>query len=238
MKSFLKAVAVLLVVVLVAFGIFWFTDTRYSLAAKSYLKISSSEAASVEFDASAGRLMGVSGTMQVDNKGDKSITDVTLSTSLFALAVSIYTEGEDAWVKTSFAQDWIKAEKGESTGGIEVPAEKLKEIKITDVLKVLSQFDRTESGDDIILSTTDAFTTDQLKEALSTVIPNQYFATESWNIKSYEMKMVFSKSTKLLKTVGLTTVQEMMGMDIELKALAALKGLGADVVVTRPPDLP
>lgn len=238
MKNFLRAIAVLLVVVLVAFGIFWFTDTRYSLAAKSYLKISSADAASVEFDASGGRLMGVSGTMQVDNKSDKSMTDVTLSTSLFALEVSIYTEGEDAWVKTSFSQDWIKAEKGETTGGIENPAEKLKEIKVTDVLKVLSQFDRTESGDDIILSTTDAFTADQLKEALSTVIPNQYFATESWNIKSYEMKMVFSKSTKLIKSVGLTTVQEMMGMDIELKASAALKGLGADVVVTRPSDLP
>jgi hypothetical protein len=238
MKNFLRAIAVLLVVVLVAFGIFWFTDSRYSLAAKSYLKISSADAASVEFDASGGRLMGVSGTMQVDNKGDKSMTDVTLSTSLFALAVSIYTEGEDAWVKTSFSQDWIKAEKGESTGGIEIPAEKLKEIKVMDVLKVLSQFDRTESGDDIILSTTDAFTTDQLKEALATVIPNEYFATESWNIKSYEMKMVFSKSTKLIKSVGLTTVQEMMGMDIELKASAALKGLGADVVVTRPSDLP
>lgn len=238
MKNFLRAIAVLLVVVLVAFGIFWFTDTRYSLAAKSYLKISSADAASVEFDASGGRLMGVSGTMQVDNKSDKSMTDVTLSTSLFALEVSIYTEGEDAWAKTSFSQDWIKAEKGETTGGIENPAEKLKEIKVMDVLKVLSQFDRTESGDDIILSTTDAFTTDQLKEALSTVIPNQYFATESWNIKSYEMKMVFSKSTKLIKSVGLTTVQEMMGMDIELKASAALKGLGADVVVTRPSDLP
>jgi len=50
--------------------------------------------------------------------------------------------------------------------------------------------------------------------------------------------MVFSKSTKLIKSVGLTTVQEMMGMDIELKASAALKGLGADVVVTRPSDLP
>lgn len=238
MKNFLRAIAVLLVVVLVAFGIFWFTDTRYSLAAKSYLKINSADAASVEFDASGGRLMGVSGTMQVDNKGDKSMTDVTLSTSLFALAVSIYTEGEDAWVKTSFSQDWIKAEKGESTGGIEIPAEKLKEIKVTDILKVLSQFDRTESGDDIILSTTDAFTTDQLKEALSTIIPNQYFATESWNIKSYEMRIVFSKGTKLIKSVGLTTVQEMMGMDIELKASAALKALGADVVVTRPSDLP
>lgn len=238
MKSFLRAVALLLVVLLVAFGIFWFTDTRYSLAAKSYLKISSAEAASVEFDASGGRLMGVSGTMLLDNKGGKSLTDVTLSTSLFALGVSIYTEAEDSWVKTSFAPDWIKAEKGDSAGGFEIPAEKLKEIKVIDVLKVLSQFDRTESGDEIILSTTDAFTAEQLKEALAIVIPNQYFATESWNIKSYEMKVIFSKSTNLLKTVSLTTVQEMMGVDIEMKASATLKGLGADVVVTRPKDLP
>lgn len=243
MKKFLKVLLGLILVLVIAGGVLYVTDNRYSLTLKSYYALKSAEAIDLDFTGnlgSGGMTFGVSGNSRILLPTEQSLTNVGLDVGFIPVNVDIYTEKEDIYYKLNlFNQGWQKGipTVQEEEFNPEVYGEALKDVSIIDMLGLASTFDRVEEGNLMTFHTDDAFTLEQVETFLVESLSMDRTTIEEWNLTGYDLRVAFNKETDLLDSAVLDLQQQVKTVDFETGFSVTIKGLDTFSTIDVPEDL-
>lgn len=243
MKTFLKVLMGLILILAVALGFLYVTDNRYSLTLKSYYALKSAEALDLDFKGklgSGGMTFGVSGNSRILLATEQSLTNVGLDVGFIPVNVDIYTEKGEIYYKLNlFNQGWQKGipTVQEEEFNPEVYGEALKDVSIIDMLALASTFDKGEEGNLMTFHTDDAFTLEQVENFLVESLSMDRTTIEEWNLTGYDLRVAFNKDTDLLDSVVLDLQQQVETVDFETGFSVMIKGLDTFSAIDVPNDL-
>lgn len=243
MKKFLKVLLGLILILVIAGGVLYVTDNRYSLTLKSYIALKSAEAVDLDFKGklgSGGMTFGVSGNSRILIATEQSLTNVGLDVGFIPVNVDIYTEKKDIYYKLNlFNQGWQKGVPTvqEEEFNPEVYGKALEDVSIIDMLGLASTFDKGEEGNLMTFHTDDAFTLEQVETFLVDSLSLDRATVEEWNLTGYDLRVAFNKDTDLLDSVVLDLQQQVKTVDFETGFSVTIKGLDTFSTIDVPADL-
>ncbi len=200
-KRILQFAGVILLLLVAALLVIYFTDNRYSLAVKSYSALRSASSMDLSFESDMGvgeGSLGISGDTRLTILPRVSYTEVSVNMPALGnqKIVDIYTEGEKVYHKYNLA--FLPWQEGmpvlqEDAFNPAVFGEMNTEMSMIDLLKFVYILDKGKDEEVVEYYTTDFFTIDEMKSMLISLLNLDPDLVRSWDIKAYEIRMAFNK---------------------------------------------
>lgn len=219
-KRILQFVGGILFILIAALLVIYFTDNRYSLAVKSYSALRNASSMDLSFESNMGMgegSLGISGDTRLTMEPRVSYTEVSLN--LAALGnqkiVDIYTEGEKVYHKYNLS--FLPWQEGmpvlqEDAFNPAVFGEMNTEVSIIDLLKFVYILDKGRDEEIVEYYTTDFFTIEEMKTMLISVLNLDPDLVRRWDIKSYEIRIAFSKERDELEFLSVMFDHDVSGV--------------------------
>ncbi|MGB4587882.1 MAG: hypothetical protein WBI17_01445 [Clostridiaceae bacterium] len=234
----------LIIFILIAFGIFYFSDNRYSLTYRSYNRMESAKSFEFEFTSGigiGGLNMALNGNIKILPSTAQTLSYVALNTGFVPVDMDVYTEKNDIYYKVNFfGMGWAKgipAVKGEEGYNPIAYGEALKGVNLLDAIKFISVFDRSEKDNLIILHTDDAFTLEEVKAFLKKAFQFSESTIDQWDLTGYDLSIAINKDTSLFDSVTLVLKQNILATESLLNVSVKLVGLNNFTSIEVPSDL-
>lgn len=244
-----KAIIVLLsviVLLLIALTIFFYTDHRYSYAIKTYRSLSQVESMEVAYKSRIGlgeNLMGIHGTAAMTFNPKASYIEVATDLPFLGSQkiMDIYTEGPEVYHK--FNLSFLPWQKGipllsEDAFNPSNLTEMSPKAELLPVLKFMASLKKEEDETTLTYYTTDFFTNEEFKEFLVGTLKLEGMNTEDWNITAYKIAAYFDKKEKLMKEVSLAFTNEVQGIQVENEFSLEILSVNSLEKITAPEGLP
>lgn len=234
----------LIIVLLIAFGIFYFTDNRYSLTYKSYSRMESAKSFEFEFTSGigiGGLNMKVNGNIKILPSTNQTLSYVALDRGFIPVDMDVYTEKKEIYYKINvLGMGWVKGVpslRGEEGYNPVAFGEALKGVNLLDAIKVINSFDRSEKDNLITFHTDDAFTLNEVKAFLKKTFQFSDSTIEGWDLKGYDLSVSMKKDTALFDSATLVLKQNILSTESIVSITVKLVGLNNFTSIEVPSDL-
>lgn len=234
----------LIIFLIIAFGIFYFSDNRYSLTYKSYSRLESAKSFEFEFTSGmgiGGLNMALNGNVKILPDTAQTLSYVALNTGFVPVDMDVYTEKEEIYYKINFfGMGWVKGVpslKGEEGYNPVAYGEALKGVSLLDAIKLISAFDRSEKDNLITFHTDDAFTLEEVKSFLKKTFRFSESTIEEWDLTGYDLSVTINKDTALFDSATLVLKQNILTAKSEFSISVKLVGLNNFTSIEVPSDL-
>jgi len=240
----IKIMLGLIILLLMAFGIFYFSDNRYSLTYKSYSRMESAKSFEFEFASGIGigKLnMALNGNIKILPSTNQTLSYVALNTGFIPVDMDVYTEKKDIYYKINlFGMGWVKGVpslKGEEGYNPVAYGEALKGVDLMDAIKLISAFDQSEKDNLIVFHTDDAFTLEEVKAFLKKTFQFSDSTIKEWDLTGYDLSISINKDTALFDSATLVLKQNILATESLLSISVKLVGLNNFTRIEVPSDL-
>lgn len=234
----------LIIFLLIAFGIFYFSDNRYSLTYKSYTRMESAKSYEFEFTSGigiGGLNMAMNGNIKILPSTSQTLSYVALNTGFVPVDMDVYTEKKEIYYKINFfGMGWVKGVpslKGEEGYNPVAYGDALKGVNLLDAIKVISAFDRSEKDNLITFHTDDAFTLEEVKAFLKKTLRFSDSTIEGWDLTGYDLSISMNKDTALFDSATLVLKQNILATESTFSITVKLVGLNNFTSIEVPSDL-
>lgn len=234
----------LIIFLLIAFGIFYFSDNRYSLTYKSYSRLESAKSFEFEFTSGigiGGLNMAMNGNIKILPSTSQTLSYVALNTGFVPVDMDVYTEKNEIYYKINFfGMGWIKGVpslKEEESYNPVAYGEALKGVNLLDAIKLISAFDRSEQDNLIIFHTDDAFTLEEVKGFLKKAFQFSDSTIAGWDLTGYDLSIAINKDTSLFDSATLVLKQNILSTESLFNISVKLVGLNNFTSIEVPSDL-
>jgi hypothetical protein len=234
----------LIIFLLIAFGIFYFSDNRYGLTYKSYSRMESAKSFEFEFTSGigiGGLNMALNGNIKILPSTNQTLSYVALNTGFVPIDMDVYTEKNEIYYKINFfGMGWVKGVpslKGEEGYNPVAYGETLKGINLFDAIKLISVFDRSEKDNLIIFHTDDAFTLEEVKAFLKKTFQFSDSTIDGWDLTGYDLSISINKDTSLFDSATLVLKQNILATESLINISVKLVGLNNFTSIEVPSDL-
>lgn len=234
----------LIIFLLIAFGIFYFSDNRYSLTYKSYSRMESAKSFEFEFTSGigiGGLNMAMNGNIKILPSTNQTLSYVALNTGFIPVDMDVYTEKKEIYYKINFlGMGWVKGVpslKGEEGYNPVAYGDALKGVNLLDAIKVISSFDRSEKDNLITFHTNDAFTLQEVKAFLNKTLQFPDSTIEGWDLTGYDLSISINKDTSLFDSATLVLKQNILATESTFNITVKLVGLNSFTSIEVPSDL-
>ncbi len=234
----------LIILLLMAFGIFYFSDNRYSLTYKSYTRMESAKSFEFEFTSGmgiGGLNMALNGNIKILPGTSQTLSYVALNTGFIPVDMDVYTEKDEIYYKINFfGMGWVKGVpslQGEEGYNPVALGDALKGVNLLDAIKVISTFDRSEKDKLITFHTDDAFTLEEVKAFLKKTLQFSDSTIEEWDLTGYDLSISMNKDTALFDSATLVLKQNILSAESTFSITVKLVGLNHFTSIEVPSDL-
>ena len=234
----------LIIFLLIAFGIFYFSDNRYSLTYKSYNRLESAKSYEFEFASGIGIgkfNMALNGNIKILPSTAQTLSYIALNTGFVPVDMDVYTEKNDIYYKINlFGMGWVKGVpslKGEEGYNPVAYGEALKGVNLMDAIKLISAFDRSEKDNLIVFHTDDAFTLEEVKAVLKKTFQFSDSTIKEWDLTGYDLSITINKDTELFDSATLVLKQNILATESLFNISVKLVGLNRFTSIEVPSDL-
>ena len=234
----------LIIFLLIVFGIFYFSDNRYSLTYKNYNRLESAKSFEFEFTSGigiGGLNMALNGNIKILPSTSQTLSYVALNTGFIPVDMDVYTEKNDIYYKINlFGMGWVKGVpslKGEEGYNPVAYGEALKGVNLMDAIKLISAFDRSEKDNLIVFHTDDAFTLEEVKAVLKKTFQFSDSTIKEWDLTGYDLSISINKDTSLFDSATLVLKQNILATESLFNISVKLVGLNNFTSIEVPSDL-
>jgi len=234
----------LIIFLLIVFGIFYFSDNRYSLTYKNYNRLESAKSFEFEFTSGigiGGLNMALNGNIKILPSTSQTLSYVALNTGFIPVDMDVYTEKNDIYYKINlFGMGWVKGVpslKGEEGYNPVAYGEALKGVNLMDAIKLISAFDRSEKDNLIVFHTDDAFTLEEVKAVLKKTFQFSDSTIKEWDLTGYDLSITINKDTELFDSATLVLKQNILATESLFNFSIKLVGLNNFTSIEVPSDL-
>lgn len=234
----------LIIFLLIAFGILYFSDNRYSLTYKSYSRLESAKSFEFEFTSGIGigKLnMALNGNIKILPSTSQTLSYVALNTGFVPMDMDVYTEKNEIYYKINFfGMGWVKGVpslKGDEGYNPVAYGNALKELNLLDAIKLISAFERSEEDNLIIFHTDDAFTLEEVKAFLKKTFQFSDSTIEEWDLTGYDLSIAINKDTSIFDSATLVLKQNILATESLFNISVKLVGLNNFTSIEVPSDL-
>ena len=210
-KWFIRIIGVLLIVIIAAGLMLYFTDNRYSLSIRSYNAMKKATSMDLSFESKMGmgeNSIGITGKTQLTTSPKVSMTEVSMILPILGNLniMDVYTE--DTKIYHKYNLSFLPWQEGmpilkEDAFNPAMFGEIDMNIELLDLLKFASVLDKGSEGELLEYYTTDYFTEEEFKAMLVTFLKLDETQVKDWNIKDYKISFAFNKEKKELERISI-----------------------------------
>ena len=239
---FVRILLSLTILLVIGGGIFYFTDNRYILTYKSYSELKSAKSIEVDFTSNIGLgvLLNLSGNIKMLPETKQSLSNIGLQAGILPVNMDVYSENSDVYYKVNLlGMGWQKGVPSLDEGGFNPVAygDAVQEVRLLDMLKLASVFERSEKDNLIVYHTDSAFTLDEVKSFLLKSLSITQVTIDEWDLTGYDFVVSFNRDTNILDSVSLTLKQNILSGESEFNLLAKIVGIDTFTGIEIPADL-
>lgn len=239
---FVKTLLSIVILLVIGGGILYFTDNRYILTYKSYSELKSAKSIEVDFTSNIGLgvLLNLSGNIKMLPETEQSLSNIELKAGIIPVNMDVYSEKSDVYYRINLmGMGWQKGVPSMDQGGFNPVAysDALQKVRLLDMLKLASVFERSEKDNLIVYHTDSAFTLDQVKTFLLKALSITQVTIDEWDLTGYDLAVSFDRDTKILDSVSLTLKQNILSGESEFNLFAQIKGIDTFTSIEIPADL-
>lgn len=219
-KRIMQIMGGIILILVAALVLIYFTDNRYSLSVKSYMALRDAESLDLSFNSNMGMgedSLGISGDTILTMEPKVSYTEVSLNLPAIGnpKIVDIYTEDDKVYHKYNLS--FLPWQEGmpvlqEDAFNPAVFGEINTKINVMDLLKFAYILDKGKDEDVVEYYTTDFFTIEEMKNMLISVLSLDPEQVRSWDIKAYEIKIAFHKERNELEFLSVMFDYDVSGI--------------------------
>jgi len=154
--------------------------------------------------------------------------------------MDVYSENSDVYYKVNLlGMGWQKGVPSLDEGGFNPVAygDAVQEVRLLDMLKLASVFERSEKDNLIVYHTDSAFTLDEVKAFLLKSLSITQVTIDEWDLTGYDFVVSFNRDTNILDSVSLTLKQNILSGESEFNLLAKIVGIDTFTSIEIPADL-
>lgn len=232
-KWIIRIMGTLLVLVIAAGLMLYFTDNRYSLSYRSYNTLRNASSMDLSFESRMGmgeNSLGIHGDTLVTMDPKASYTEVSMNLGPLGKTrvVDIYTAGDRIYHKYNLS--FLPWQEGmpilqEDSFNPAMFGELQMNVKLLDLLKFASILDKENKEELLEFYTTDYFTPEEFKAMLVDFLKLEESEVENWNITAYEVRFSFHKERKELERISVNFDNEVSSMILSNALILTINGL-------------
>jgi hypothetical protein len=170
----------------------------------------------------------------------QSLSNIELKAGMIPVNMDVYSEKSDVYYRVNLlGMGWQKGVPSMDQGGFNPVAysDTLQKVRLLDMLKLASVFERSEKNNLIVYHTDSAFTLDQVKAFLLKALSITQVTIDEWDLTGYDLAVSFDSNTKILDSVSLTLKQTILSGESEFNLFAKIKGIDTFTTIEIPADL-
>lgn len=245
-KWFIRIIGVLLIVLIAAGLILYFTDNRYSLSVKSYNALRSATSMDLSFESKMGmgeNDIGVTGETQLTISPKVSFTQVSMTLPVLGNMniMDVYTSEDKMFHKYNLS--FLPWQEGmpilqEDAFNPAMFGELDMNVELLDLLKFASVLDKGSEGELLEYYTTDYFTMEEFKAILVSFLKLDKTQVENWNITAYKISVAFNKEKKELEEISIDFDHDISEVVLSNQFILTFNELNSISEIPAPEGLP
>lgn len=244
-KRIFQILGGIIIILIIALLVIYFTDNRYSLAVKSYSALRDASSMDLSFESNLGMgedSLGISGDTRLTIEPRVSYTEVSLNLGTLGnqKIVDIYTQGEEVYHKYNLS--FLPWQEGmpvlqEDAFNPAILGEMNTRVNIIDLLKFAYILDKGKDEEVVEYYTRDFFTVEEFKSMLIGILSLNPEQVRNLDIKTYEIKIAFHKGRKELEFLSVMFDHDVSGVILNNSFMLRINSLNNVDVIDVPEGL-
>ena len=245
-KKIIIGLLSVIVLLLLALTVLFYSDHRYSYALQTYRALSEVKSMEISYKSHMGlgeNQLGIHGTAAMTFSPQASFIEVYTDLPFLGSQkiMDIYTEEKDVYHKFNLAfLPWqsgipLLSEDAFNPSNLTKLSPK---AELIPMLRFLSSLKKEEDEENLTYYTTDFFTPEEFKKVLSETLRLDGMNTAEWNMDSYKISAVFDKGEKLLKEVRIEFANTVRNVSVENEFSLEILSVNSVETIEKPEGLP
>lgn len=235
-----------MVLLLLALTVLFYTDHRYSYAVRTYRALSAVESMEISYNSHMGmdeNQLGIHGTAAMTFSPRAAFIDVYTDLPFLGdqKIMDIYSEEKEVYHKFNLA--FLPWQRGipllsEDAFNPANLTELSPKADLVPMLRFLASLKKEEDAEKITYYTTDFFTPEEFKKLLSETLSLDSMDTKEWEMEAYRISASFDKEEKLLKEVRIEFTNRVRNVTMENEFSLEILSVNSVDAIEKPVGLP